>query len=96
MKTILFFVGLLATLVLTRCHSSQTETTLSGHQTRLVSVADSVTLEVLDWGGEGQALVFLAGLGNTAHVFDEFAPNLPITTTSMPSHAGDSASHPNP
>jgi pimeloyl-ACP methyl ester carboxylesterase len=33
-----------------------------------------VTLEVLDWGGQGPALVFLAGLGNTAHIFDEFAP----------------------
>jgi pimeloyl-ACP methyl ester carboxylesterase len=28
---------------------------------------------VLDWGGTGPPLVFLAGLGNTAHVFDHFA-----------------------
>jgi pimeloyl-ACP methyl ester carboxylesterase len=34
----------------------------------------SVSLEVLDWGGRGAPLVFLAGLGNTAHVFDDFAP----------------------
>jgi pimeloyl-ACP methyl ester carboxylesterase len=33
-----------------------------------------VQLEVLDWGGSGPALVFLAGLGNTGHVFDNFAP----------------------
>ena len=33
-------------------------------------------LEVLDWGGSGRPLVLLAGLGNTAHVFDEFAPKL--------------------
>ncbi len=33
-------------------------------------------LEVLDWGGSGRALVFLAGLGDTAHVFDDFAPKL--------------------
>jgi pimeloyl-ACP methyl ester carboxylesterase len=33
-----------------------------------------VTLEVLDWGGDGPPLVFLTGLGNTAHVFDDFAP----------------------
>jgi pimeloyl-ACP methyl ester carboxylesterase len=41
---------------------------------RTVRVAPDVSLEVLDWGGRGPALVFLAGLGNTAHVFDEFAP----------------------
>ena len=33
-------------------------------------------LEVLDWGGAGRPLVLLAGAGNTAHVFDEFAPRL--------------------
>lgn len=44
-----------------------------------VTVQPGVRLEVLDWGGPaargpGTALVFLAGLGATAHVFDEFAP----------------------
>lgn len=29
---------------------------------------------MLDWGGEGPALVLLAGLGNTGHIFDDFAP----------------------
>ncbi len=33
-------------------------------------------LEVLDWGGSGKPLVLLAGLGNTAHIFDKFAPKL--------------------
>jgi pimeloyl-ACP methyl ester carboxylesterase len=28
---------------------------------------------VLDWGGNGTPIIFLAGLGNTAHVFDDFA-----------------------
>jgi hypothetical protein len=31
-------------------------------------------LEVLDWGGLGRPLVFLAGNGDTAHAFDNFAP----------------------
>ncbi|MDF1504977.1 alpha/beta hydrolase [Roseisolibacter sp. H3M3-2] len=37
-------------------------------------VADGVGLEVLDWGGAGPALVFVPGFGNSAHVFDDFAP----------------------
>ena len=45
----------------------------SGHQVRYVSVEPGVTLEVLDWGGAGPAMVLLAGLGDNAHVFDAFA-----------------------
>jgi non-heme chloroperoxidase len=48
----------------------------SPHTIQLVTVDDNVKLEVLDWGGSGRPLVLLAGLGNTAHVFDEFAPKL--------------------
>jgi pimeloyl-ACP methyl ester carboxylesterase len=33
-----------------------------------------VKLEVLDWGGTARPLVFVAGLGFTAHEFDDFAP----------------------
>src|SRR5262245_37748813 len=40
-----------------------------------VSVAGGVSLEVLDWGGSGSPMVFLAGGGNsTPHDFDDFAP----------------------
>jgi non-heme chloroperoxidase len=35
-----------------------------------------VRLEVLDWGGSGRPIVLLAGGGDTAHVFDDFAPKL--------------------
>jgi non-heme chloroperoxidase len=48
----------------------------STHTTLFVNVGDGVRLEVLDWGGSGRALVLLAGLGATAHAFDEFAPKL--------------------
>lgn len=44
------------------------------HVTRAVVADPFVLLEVLDYGGTGETLVFLAGLGNSAHVFDEFAP----------------------
>lgn len=48
----------------------------SPHAVRFVTVEDNVRLEVLDWGGTGKPIVLLAGGGNTAHVFDEFAPKL--------------------
>ena len=48
----------------------------SKHQVRFVAVEKGVELEVLDWGGSGRAVVLLAGSGNTAHVFDDFAPKL--------------------
>ncbi len=46
----------------------------SSHRIRFVSVAPGVQLEVLDWGGSGPPLVFLAGLQDVAHGFDDFAP----------------------
>jgi pimeloyl-ACP methyl ester carboxylesterase len=46
------------------------------HRVQLVQVSEGVQLEVLDFGGAGRPLVLLAGLGNTAHVFDAFAPKL--------------------
>jgi len=48
----------------------------SAHATQFVTVAKDVRLEVLDWGGSGRPVVLLAGGGNTAHVFDGFAPKL--------------------
>lgn len=47
----------------------------SSHSAVFVGVEPGVALEVLDWGGSGPPLLLLAGLGNTAHVFDEFAPH---------------------
>jgi pimeloyl-ACP methyl ester carboxylesterase len=44
------------------------------HATRFLAVDKDVFVEVLDWGGKGPPMVFLPGLGNTAHVFDSFAP----------------------
>jgi pimeloyl-ACP methyl ester carboxylesterase len=46
------------------------------HTDQFVSVSEDVQLEVLDWGGSGRPLVLLAGMGNTAHVFDRLAPKL--------------------
>ena len=48
----------------------------SPHSARFVAVEANAQVEVLEWGGSGRPLVLLAGAGNTAHVFDEFAPRL--------------------
>ena len=48
----------------------------SPHRAQFIAVENNIKLEVLDWGGLGGPLVLLAGLGNTAHVFDKFAPKL--------------------
>jgi non-heme chloroperoxidase len=48
----------------------------SSHSVRFATVDRGIRLEILDWGGSGPPLVLLAGLGNTAHVFDRFAPKL--------------------
>lgn len=46
----------------------------SPHRVSMVAVAPDVRLEVLDWGGNGPPLVFLSGLQDVAHGFDDFAP----------------------
>lgn len=46
---------------------------VSPHTVQFITVAPDVKLQVLDWGGVGRPLVFLAGLGGTAHGFDTFA-----------------------
>lgn len=49
------------------------------HQVKRVEVAEGVELELLDFGGDGPALVLLSGLGNTGHVFDDLAPEFTST-----------------
>ena len=75
----------------------------SPHATRLVTVEDGVQLEVLDWGGaprqssgqSGPALVLLAGLGSTAHHYDDLAPVLArqyrVVSLTRRGHRGSSA-----
>jgi hypothetical protein len=44
-----------------------------------IEVEPGVTLEVLDWGGDGEDVLLLAGHGDTGHIFDGFAPSLTST-----------------
>jgi non-heme chloroperoxidase len=46
----------------------------SPHHREMITVDQGVELEVLDWGGRGRPMIFLSGLGNTAHIWDNFAP----------------------
>ncbi|MEO7144990.1 MAG: alpha/beta hydrolase [Bryobacteraceae bacterium] len=73
----------------------------SPHSIQFIAVEKNVKLEVLDWGGSGRPLVLLTGLGNSAHIFDKFAPKLTATchvygitrrgfgASSAPSPSGD-------
>jgi len=49
------------------------QTDKSPHKSEFITV-NGVKLHYLDWGGQGDPLLFLAGIGNTPHVFDNFAP----------------------
>lgn len=57
----------------------QDRTDTSTHTVQLVTVDQDIKLEVLDWGGTGRPLIFLAGGGRTAHDFDDFAPKFTAT-----------------
>jgi pimeloyl-ACP methyl ester carboxylesterase len=70
---------LLACATTTPVPSSAPDAARALHQVKRVKVAEGVELEVLDFGGEGPALLFVTGLGNTAHVFDTFAPEFTAT-----------------
>jgi pimeloyl-ACP methyl ester carboxylesterase len=45
----------------------------SPHKSDFVHV-NGITLHYLDWGGEGEPLLFLTGMGLSAHIYDDFAP----------------------
>jgi pimeloyl-ACP methyl ester carboxylesterase len=60
--------------------SKETAWRATNYQVQFLTVDNvagkDVKLEVVDWGGSGRPLVLLAGLGNTAHTFEKFAPKL--------------------
>jgi pimeloyl-ACP methyl ester carboxylesterase len=73
MKKILLWVITFFMLPASFAHA-QDGTDSSSHTVQFVTVDKDVKLEVLDWGGTGRPLVFLAGGGRTAHDYDQFAP----------------------
>jgi len=75
MRTIRLIIWQALLMALTAVAQTTNDTWVdkSPHAEKFVKV-NGVSLEFLDWGGRGEALVFLAGLGNTAHIFDNLAP----------------------
>ncbi len=74
MKVVCFLFGALFP-VLGACTRAPRAADMSAQalNARFVTVQPNVTLEVLDSGGPGEPLVFLAGFGNSAHIFERFA-----------------------
>ncbi len=68
------FLSLLAPAVVAQAPLPDTDP--SHHTSKMVSVDRDVQVEVLDWGGVGRPIILLAGMGNTAHIWDDFAPKL--------------------
>jgi pimeloyl-ACP methyl ester carboxylesterase len=54
-------------------HKEEADMDKSPHKSDFVSV-NGIKLHYLDWGGEGDVLLFLAGMGCNAHNFDDLAP----------------------
>ena len=48
----------------------------SPHTPSVVQVEPGTSIEVLDWGGSGRTLILLTQLGQTAHIYDDWAPKL--------------------
>ncbi len=45
----------------------------SPRKVQFITVELDVKIEVFDWGGSGPPIIFIAGLGNTAHILDDCA-----------------------
>ncbi|UCG60394.1 MAG: alpha/beta hydrolase [Candidatus Zixiibacteriota bacterium] len=63
-----------ALLILTSCITAPKQDDQPTKTSNLLPIYPNVSLEIVEWGGSGTPMVFLAGLGHTAHVFDSLAP----------------------
>src|ERR1700722_2379146 len=69
-------IVLLGFVLLSVCPAMAEQPDHTSHTVQFITTTDGVRLEVVDWGGTGSPVILLAGFGNTAHVFDSFAPHL--------------------
>ena len=74
-------LSVVCAVALGACAVAAQDTT--SHAVQFVTVQPDVNVEVVDFGGPstagGKVIVLLAGMGGTAHAFDEFAPKLAKT-----------------
>ena len=68
------YIVLIAAILLFYACSSPDIKNIANHQTLFIKGSSNNKLEILDWGGTGAPILFLAGLGDGAHIFDDFAP----------------------
>lgn len=66
------WVCLLAVLPL-RLNADAVWADRSPHRSEFITV-NNVRLHYLDWGGKGETILFLHGLGDTPHIYDDLAP----------------------
>src|SRR5688500_8710548 len=71
MKTTITLCLVLALSLAVNAQTSNADT--SPHTSGFVT-ANGIKLHYLDYGGNGEKLLFITGAGNNAHVFDELAP----------------------
>lgn len=71
-SSLLFILLLLVGKCCAQSRPSELDTT--AHLAQYIEVQPRVKLEVLDYGGSGRPMVFLAALGQTGHDWDKFAP----------------------
>jgi pimeloyl-ACP methyl ester carboxylesterase len=60
-------------MVTLQLHAQSDGADQSSHKSGLVAVND-VKLHYLDWGGKGDTLLLLHGMGATPHIYDQLAP----------------------
>jgi len=69
----IYLVNIVPILFLFSCNPSNKKQHAT-YQTKFVSGSTNNKIEILDFGGTGKPILFLTGLGNSAHVFVDFAP----------------------
>jgi pimeloyl-ACP methyl ester carboxylesterase len=64
---------LMATIFAFQIHAQSDWVDKSPHKSGFITV-NNVKLHYLDWGGNAETLLFLHGMGDTPHVYDDLAP----------------------
>lgn len=75
-KSTLLLAAMVGTLLCPNGTAGAQKADSQGATAQMIPMGKGVSLEVLDWGGTGRALVLLTGLSDGAHIFDQFAPKL--------------------